>query len=61
MTDFTVVSTASLKRLLDAVQPVIAIVQDYDEQFPYAQLEGDDEKCTELVQAEREVRKAAAL
>jgi hypothetical protein len=45
-------------RLVDELgKKVIAILQDYDQSFPYAQLEGDDETASEFVRQMRELVK----
>lgn len=59
MTDTTSQSpTEVMREIVDAWPDVLKIIRDYDESFPYAQLEGDDEACTRLNVA---IRNAKAL
>lgn len=46
-----------LNEIVEAWPPVLAILQDYDANFPYAEMEGDDEKGTRLNMAVRELKR----
>jgi len=57
---------AAVKRALEAAQaqqreiaeawpPVLSLIRGYDESFPYANLDGDDEKVTRMEEAVRRI------